>query len=114
MAPRAMYSVWTIFRFDTTLDDRFIFEATKKIAIGLSNETWVEWVAPAEAGTIYDSKAVQWWEVEKYRNAAIGAGVGGIGGALAGYLITKKPLYALVGIPGIIIGGVVGYLIGQP
>jgi hypothetical protein len=51
---------------------------------------------------------------ETNRNAAIGAGVGGIAGALAGYLITKNPLYALVGIPGALVGAAVGYYTAKP
>jgi hypothetical protein len=44
----------------------------------------------------------------------IGAGAGGVGGALAGYLITKNPLYALIGIPTALIGAAVGYYTAKP
>jgi hypothetical protein len=55
-----------------------------------------------------------WWDVPEYRQAAIGAGVGGVGGVLAGYLITKNPMYALAGIPTALIGAAVGYYTAKP
>jgi len=47
-------------------------------------------------------------------NPYIGAGVGGAAGALAGYLITRKPQYALIGIPGALAGAAVGYYTAKP
>jgi len=43
-------------------------------------------------------------------NPIIGAGAGAAVGAVAGYALTKKPIYALAALPGALIGGIVGYL----
>ena len=55
-----------------------------------------------------------WWDVPEYRQAAIGAGVGGGVGILLGYLATKDPKYALVGIPTALAGAAIGYYTAKP
>jgi len=47
-------------------------------------------------------------------NPYIGAGAGGAAGALAGYLITRNPVYALAGIPTALIGAAVGIYTAKP
>ena len=40
----------------------------------------------------------------------VGVGVGGAVGGAAGYLATRKPEYALIAVPGAIVGGILGWL----
>lgn len=75
---------------------------------GVIANCWLDDLKVYQDGTlIYANDFGNW-------NPIIGAGVGGAGGALAGYLITKKPVYALAGIPTAVIGGVIGWLTAKP
>jgi hypothetical protein len=47
-------------------------------------------------------------------NPYVGAVVGGVGGALAGYVITKQPMYALAAIPTALVGAAVGLYTAKP
>jgi len=72
------------------------------------------------AATWFDSLRIHMDDVLIYSNdftnwsPYIGAGLGGACGALTGYLITRKPLYALAGIPTMLIGAAIGYYTAKP
>jgi hypothetical protein len=70
--------------------------------------TWFDDIRVYQDGKLIFSADFSNW------NPYVGAGVGGVGGALAGYLITKNPLYALVGIPGALAGAAVGLYTAKP
>jgi hypothetical protein len=77
-------------------------------AKGVAATTWFDDLKIYRDGVLIFSNDFNNW------NPYIGAGAGGAAGALAGYLITKNPLYALAGIPTALIGAAIGYYTAKP
>jgi len=108
---------WQEIGADTTLADRFIIRTNLETAKSLSAQNWVEWVAPAKAGTQYDTKTISFWQAIPLK-VKLGLGGGAVIGGVAGFKYPKgaylsrldRALPLLAAGLGAVIGGAAGVL----